>query len=55
LIETKGTVLDVTTTGAHLMDTVWGQLGHGGGATQKKLTLLASLGTLATGGTMLVF
>jgi len=55
LIETKGTVLGIATAGTDHVDAVWRQLGHGGGTAQEKLTLLAGLGPLATGGTVLVF
>ena len=55
LVETKGTVLQVATTSADLVDTVRGELGHRGGAAQQESTLLAGLGALATSSTVLVF
>ena len=55
LVETKGAVLQVATAGADLVDAVWRQLGHGGGSAQEEGALLAGLGTLATGSTVLVF
>ena len=53
-VETESTVLGVTTTGAHGVDTLRTELGVGGLATELELPLLAVVGALGTGRRTLV-